>query len=340
MTNNQSYNFNSAGLFLFIYRWKKLLILIGVIAMIASIVFSSSFFITPKYKSTVIMFPTSTNSVSKALMADNYGATQDILQFGAEEQSEQLLQILNSNKIRARIIEKYNLLEHYNISSNSKFKNTILFKKYENNIRFRRTEFMAVEIEVLDKDPQMAADIANDIAALLDSTKNTMQRERAIQGLKIVEAEYLKLKNEIVKMEDSLKELRKLGINDYETQAEAYNTQHAIALSHNNASGARAIEEKLKILSEYGSSYVSIRDALEFDKKQLSVLKTKYEEAKVDAEQELPGKFVVNSAFKAEQKSYPVRWLIILVSTLSSMLLGVVSILVFDYLNRRKNTYS
>ena len=107
MTNNQSYNFNSAGLFLFIYRWKKLLILIGVIAMIASIVFSSSFFITPKYKSTVIMFPTSTNSVSKALMADNYGATQDILQFGAEEQSEQLLQILNSNKIRARIIEKY-----------------------------------------------------------------------------------------------------------------------------------------------------------------------------------------------------------------------------------------
>ena len=308
--------------------------------MIASIIFSSSFFITPKYKSTVIMFPTSTNSVSKALMADNYGATQDILQFGAEEQSEQLLQILNSNKIRARIIEKYNLLEHYNISSKSKFKNTILFKKYENNIRFRRTEFMAVEIEVLDKDPQMAADIANDIAALLDSTKNTMQRERAIQGLKIVEAEYLKLKNEILKMEDSLKELRKLGINDYETQAEAYNTQHAIALSHNNASGARAIEEKLKILSEYGSSYVSIRDALEFDKKQLSVLKTKYEEAKVDAEQELPGKFVVNSAFKAEQKSYPVRWLIILVSTLSSMLLGVVSILVFDYLNRRKNTYS
>jgi len=308
--------------------------------MIASIVFSSSFFITPKYKSTVIMFPTSTNSVSKALMADNYGATQDILQFGAEEQSEQLLQILNSNKIRARIIEKYNLLEHYNISSKSKFKNTKLFKKYENNIRFRRTEFMAVEIEVLDKDPQMAADIANDIAALLDSTKNTMQRERAIQGLKIVEAEYLKLKNEILKMEDSLKELRKLGINDYETQAEAYNTQHAIALSHNNASGAKAIEEKLKILSEYGSSYVSIRDALEFDKKQLSVLKTKYEEAKVDAEQELPGKFVVNSAFKAEQKSYPIRWLIILVSTLSSMLLGVVSILVFDYLNRRKNTYS
>jgi len=340
MSDNQSYNFNSTGLFLFIYRWKKLLILIGIIAMIASIIFSSSFFITPKYKSTVIMFPTSTNSVSKALMADNYGATQDILQFGAEEQSEQLLQILNSNKIRARIIEKYNLLEHYNISSKSKFKNTILFKKYENNIRFRRTEFMAVEIEVLDKDPQMAADIANDIAALLDSTKNAMQQERAFQGLKIVEAEYLKLKNEIVKMEDSLKELRKLGINDYETQAEAYNTQHAIALSHNNASGARAIEEKLKILSEYGSSYVSIRDALEFDKKQLSVLKTKYEEAKVDAEQELPGKFVVNSAFKAEQKSYPVRWLIILVSTLSSMLLGVVSILVFDYLNRRKNTYS
>jgi hypothetical protein len=217
-------------------------------------------------------------------MTDNYGEKQDILEFGAEEQAEQLLQILNSNKIRARVIQKYNLLEHYKINPDSRYKNTYLFKEYENNISFRRTEFMAVEIEVLDKDPQMAADIANDIAALLDSTKNAMQKERAIKGFKIVKTEYNKLKVEILQMEDSLTKLRKLGVNDYETQAEAYNTQLAIALSHNNPTGARALEEKLKNLSEYGGAYVSIRGVLEYEKKQLSVLKTKYEEAKVDAE--------------------------------------------------------
>ena len=314
------------------------MLIIGVVAIVASALFS--FFITPKYKATVIMFPTSTNSISKALMTGNYGGKQDILEFGAEEQAEQLLQILNSNKIRARIIQKYNLLEHYNIKSDSKFKNTLLFNEYESNISFRRTEFMAVEIEVLDKDPQMAADIANDIAALLDSTKNTMQKERAIKGFKIVETEYNKLKTETKEMEDSLTELRKMGVNDYETQAEAYNTQLAIALSHNNHTGARALEEKIKTLSEFGGAYVSLRDALEYEKKQLSELKTKYEEAKVDAEQELPCKFIVNSAYKAEGKSYPIRWLIVVVSTLSALLLAVLAIVVVENIKRKKFTFS
>lgn len=331
-------DFNSVNIILLFYKWRKLLIIICAIAIVASGIFS--FLITEKYKSTVIMFPTSTNSVSKALMSDNYGGKQDILEFGAEEQAEQLLQILNSNKIRAKIIDKYNLAEHYKIGSDSKFKNTLLYKEYESNISFRRTEFMAVEIEVMDKDPQMAADIANDIAALLDSTKNLMQKERAIKGFKIVEAEYNKLKMEISRKEDSLTALRKKGVNDYETQAEAYNTQLAIALSHNNASGARALEEKLKNLSEYGGAYVSIRDALEYEKKQLSIIKTKYDEAKVDAEEELPCKFIVNSAYKAEKKSYPVRWLIVVISAISSLLLGMLVIIVIENFKNKKFTFS
>lgn len=341
MTHNPGSNqFNSSSLFIFLYGWRKLFIAIGILAIVTSAIFSSSYFITPMYKANVIMFPTSTNSISKALMADNSGGKQDIMEFGAEEQAEQLLQILNSNKIRARIIEKYNLADHYNIDSDSKYKNTELFREYESNISFRRTEFMAVEIEVFDRDPQTAADIANDISALLDSTKNAMQKERAVKGFHIVEKEYNDLKADIKKMEDSLSSLRKLGVNDYETQAEAYNTQLAIALAHNNASGAKALEEKINNLSEYGGAYVSLRDELEFEKKNLSDLRTKYQEAKVDAEQVLPCKFIVNSAYKAEKKSYPVRWLIVLVTTISSMLLCALSLIVIENIKGKKFTFS
>jgi capsular polysaccharide biosynthesis protein len=333
-------DFNSANLISLLYNWRKLLIIVGAVAIATSILFSMPFFISPKYKSTVIMFPTSTNSISKALITDNYGGKQDILEFGAEEQAEQLLQILNSNKIRARVIQKYDLVSHYDIDPASKYKNTMLYQEYESNISFTRTEFMAVEITVLDKDAQMAADIANDIAALLDSTKNAMQKERAIKGYKIVEAEYNKVKAETKQMEDSLTALRKMGVNDYETQAEAYNTQLAIALSHNNPTGAKALEEKLKTISEYGGAYVSLRDALEYEKKQLSVLKEKYAEAKVDAEQELPCKFIVNSAYKAEKKSYPVRWLIVVVSTISALLLAIMVIIIIENIRRKKFTFS
>ncbi|HCT71742.1 MAG TPA: hypothetical protein DF409_12895 [Bacteroidales bacterium] len=69
---------------------------------------------------------------------------------------------------------------------------------------------------------------------------------------------------------------------------------------------------------------------LEHEKKQLSYLKARYEEAKVDATETLPQKFVVESAYKAEKKSYPVRWIIVLVSTLAAFLISVIVIITIE----------
>lgn len=329
-----SEDFESTNFIIFLHHWRKPLLIISIAAFIISIIFSSPFFITPKYKSTVIMFPTSTNSISKALLSENIGEKQDILQFGEDEQSEQMLQILSSNKIKDRVIEKYNLMKHYDIDKNSRYKNTKLFKAYENNVTFRRTEYMAVQITVLDRDPKIASAMANDIAELLDSTKNSMQKERAIRAFKIVEAEYSKLKDEVQQKEDSLTKLRELGVHDYESQAEMINQQLAIELARGNRSGVKALENKLEVLAEYGGPYVSLRDALEHDKKQLSEVKSKYEEAKIDATEVLPQKFIVNSAFEAEKKSYPIRWIIVMISTLSAFILGIIVLAVLDSLSR------
>ncbi len=174
--------FNSANLLDFLYRWRYTLIIFTFLAIVASFIFSSPFFITPKYKSTVIMFPVATNSISKVLISQNSGIKEDILGFGEEEQAEQMLQLLNSNLIRDRIIEKYKLMEHYGIEPDSRYKYTRLYGKYEDNIKFRRTEYMAVKITVLDTDPQMAADIANDIAALVDSAKSNHAKRKGYAG--------------------------------------------------------------------------------------------------------------------------------------------------------------
>ncbi|MBK7213113.1 MAG: hypothetical protein IPH88_07425 [Bacteroidales bacterium] len=172
MTEKQpNTEFNSSKLVLFVYRWRKAFLYTALAASVLSVIFSSSYFIDPLYRSTVIMYPASSNSVSKALLNDNPGAKQDILEFGEDAQTEQMLQILNSNKIREKIIERFNLLSHYGIDSSSRYRNLRLNRKYESCISYKRTEYMAVKISVLDKDPQMAADISNTIAALLDSVK-------------------------------------------------------------------------------------------------------------------------------------------------------------------------
>ncbi|MBN1337981.1 MAG: hypothetical protein JXA03_01585 [Bacteroidales bacterium] len=323
-------DFDSGNFLIFIYIWRIPVFIITLAAFFASIIISSPLFITPKYKSTVIMFPVMTNSISKALLSENYGQKQDILEFGEDEQAEQMLQILNSNRIRDKIIKKYNLMEHYGIDTNSSYKFTRLYNTYENNIIFRRTEYMAVKITVYDKDAQLAADIANNIADILDSTKNAMQKERAIKAFSIVESNYLKLKHEVQMMEDSLSRLRELGVHDYESQAEMINQQLAIEIARGNTSGVKALEGRLEILAKYGGPYVSIRDELEHEKKQLSLLKSKFEEAKVDAEEVLPQKFIVSYAYKAERKSYPDRWVIVLISTVSAFILSIILISVYD----------
>jgi uncharacterized protein involved in exopolysaccharide biosynthesis len=323
-------DFDSSGFIYFLYYWRKPLIIITLLAIAASIFFSSPLFINPKYKSTVILFPVATNSISKALISQQSGIKEDVLGFGEEEQAEQMLQILNSNKIRDRVVQKFNLMEHYRINQESRYKNTRLYKKYVSNVSFRRTEYMAVKISVLDEDPQMAADIANTIAELLDSTKTMMQKERAVMAFKIVEKEYINLQNEITGIVDSLRVIGKLGVNDYESQSEVINQQLAIALRNNDMSAVRALEQRLEVLAEYGGAFLSLKNTLEFKSEQLSLLKAKYQEAKVDAEEELPQKFIVNSAYKAEQKSYPIRWIIVMVSTLSVLLLAILMIIIIE----------
>ena len=140
------YNFNSVDLLIYIWKKRAILLAVGFIAGIASIIIS--LLITPMFQSSVIMFPASSASVSKDLLSPNYSGRQDVHGFGEEQQAEQLLQVLNSEPIRSRIIEKYKLMEHYEISPDEKYPLTRLYETYRSNINFRLTEFMSVEISL------------------------------------------------------------------------------------------------------------------------------------------------------------------------------------------------
>jgi uncharacterized protein involved in exopolysaccharide biosynthesis len=317
----------SKTLFEFIYAWRKpIVILVSTAMVIAMIV---GLLMKPKYESTVIMFPVASNSVSKALLDKNALPKHDIMQFGEEEQAEQMLQILNSGKIRDRIIAKYNLSEHYRISE-GKHHFTKLIKAYKNNVSFHRTKYMAVRIDVLDEDPVIASNMANDIADLLDSIKNSMQQERAKKAFEIVQKAYFERKAFVRSIGDSLTKLRKLGIHDYQSQSEMINRQLAVELAKGNARGIEALEAKLDTLAKYGSAYVSLSTSVEFEEEQLSLLKAKYEEAKIDAMQNLPQKFIVDKAFPADSKSYPIIWLMVLISGLVTFFLIVLIIAVIE----------
>ena len=311
-------------------EYRKSILIILAVAALCAIIFSAPFFITPLYKSTTIIYPTSSNSISKVLISTTYQSEKDIMNFGEDEQTEQMLQVLNSNRVRDKVISRFNLMEHYNIKPDSKYPYTKLNKLYDARIKFRRTEYNAVKITVLDSDPALSAQMANDIAEIFDSTMNQMQKEVAIQAFRLVEEEYATLWNEMHELEDSLNTLRKLGVFDYESQVEMLSQQLAVELGKGNTQGIKNIQEQLDILAEYGGASYAINERLDNDRLQLSLVKSKYEEAKVDATQYIPHKFVVTSAFQAERKSYPVRWIIVVVTVLSTFLLLIFCIVFYD----------
>jgi len=287
-TTNQSYNFNSMDIIRFIVQHKWPIITITLIAAIASIIVS--LVITPKFKSSVIFYPRTQVAASHALTTSELIDPDDhIMNFGDEEATEQLIQTLYSEDIRFKIIEKFDLMHHYQIDAAGEYPMTQLHEEYSDNIRFKRTEYMAVEIEVMDTDPQMAADIANTIAALLDSTLNKMQNDVAVEILKVVDKEYKRTKAEIQELESALK--------------------------------------KVHLTSP---EYASLSLQLENENKRLSGLKSKLAEARVNAHQQLPRKFMVTNAYPAEKKSYPVRWVICAVSTLSAFLFAVLLMLFIE----------
>lgn len=331
---NQSINFDSISFLAFLNQKRKIILSITLAAALISAVVS--LLIPNKYKSTVILFPTTTGSIAKALIAEQRTGKDDILQLGEEEQAEQMLQILYSDKITNAIIQKFDLMNHYKIDSTSKYKYTELKKEYESNITFKRTEYMSVRIDVLDTDPQMAADIANEIARLYDEVKNEMLKERAVQAFNLVEKEYNDFLALIKSQEDSLAKIMSYGVFDYESQSEMLMEQYAIALSKNDMGAANRIQDKLDVLAKYGAAYMSLREKLDNERKNLAVLKAKYDEAKVDAEQSMTHKFVVNYATPAEKKSYPVRWLIVTVSSVASFLLSIFLIVVLEQFQRIK----
>ena len=229
--NNNSFKFESPDLIEFFIKHFKHLAIITIVGAVVSIIVALS--IVPRFKSSVILFPASSSSISNDLLSNNSGR-KDILKFGEEEEVEQMLQILYSDEIRNAMIKKFNLMEHYEIDPLEAYHLTKLHKEFANNISFRRTEFMSIEIEVLDTEAQLAADLANSIAALIDTAMNRMKKERALLALNLVSKEYKILEIEMEQSIDSLKKIQMKGINNYESQAEVFNDAYAQAILTGN----------------------------------------------------------------------------------------------------------
>ncbi len=310
--------FDNTNILKIIQKYQKQLVIVTCATLLLSTIFSMPWFIKPKYKSTAVIYPA------------------NIIAFGSETPDEQMVQVFQSDDIKTQIANEFNLYETYGIdTTKDKSYKTKLIKEFNENITIDKTELVSVQIEALHPNPVIARDIVNRMIELFNQKERNLQKEKAMELVTILKKQLEDKRHEMDSLDIMIKDLRiNYGLLDYPLQTR-YATQNYLKSS--SGKGDNEVTAMLKNLKEKGGEFVALNEHIWRIRGTYNDLKVQYENALRDVEKNLTYCNVVTSPFVADKKSYPVRWLIVVISTLSTLLFSLIVISVIENYNTSKN---
>lgn len=294
-----------------VLKYKIPLIVIAVLSIILSVVFSSEYFIKPKFKSTAIVYPS------------------NLAPYSTESPTEQMLQLFESDDIRDELIRDFDLFNHYEIDTTQKYPLTLLYGQMSENIKIDKTKFESVEIEVYDTDPFIACRMVDSLLVKMHKKARMIQREKSAEVVVIIKNQYDLKKAEMDSMENLLKEIRTTyNLLDFNSQVKSFTRAYYESMAKGSTNSK--LDKVMTDLAENGGRYVSLNEHLWRVRGTYNDLKLQYENALKDLTKELTYTNVVTKPVPAEKKSSPVRSLIVLMFTASMLLLSFIIIVVFE----------
>jgi len=306
--------FDNSNILKIVQKWAKQLVIISFAACILSVIFSAPWFIKPKYKSTAILYPA------------------NIQAFGSETPDEQMVQVFQSDDIKTQIAGEFNLYKTYGIdTTKDKSYKTKLIKEFNENITVAKTELVSIKVEALDPNPVVARDIVTRMVELFNRKERSLQKEKAMELVTILKKQVDDKRAEMDSMDILIKDLRvKYGLLDYPLQTRYATQSYLKTSSSGHKSGDNEVNTMLKNLQEKGGEFVALNEHIWRIRGTYNDLKVQYENALRDVEKNLTYCNVVTSPFVADKKSYPVRWLIVAISTVSALIFSLIVISVIE----------
>ena len=306
--------FNNVKLLDIIIKWKYHLLAVIVAAMLLSVLFSSPIFITPLYKSYAVVYPS------------------NISPYSTENETEQMMQMFQSRDIRDSVIHKFNLSKHWRIDSTYEyFMSTIVFL-WEQRVKIGKTPNEAVEIEVLDPDPQIACDIASAIVDYYNMKVRALHKEKfgeVVENYNFIIAKKQQYMDSLSKEADALG--TKFGILEYEGQ-----TREVMRAYFQNK-GSSEVQKYKRNLEEHGGEIMKLDEMMRSESEALATLKLDADRALLDFHRHYTHANVLSKPFASDKKSFPVRWLIVVMSTLAAIFLSVIIAGIIENRNQRRN---
>lgn len=301
------------------WRWKKQLILVFLVTFTLSVIISSSWVIAPKYKSFARVYPSNLKSYSE------------------ESYSEQMLQLLESDVIRDKLVKEFNLENHYEIEPDDEHRIDQLYKTYNENVTFNKTKFESVEISVRDISPDTAHKMLNRLIEVYNEQVKIIQDTQLKEAVHTLEGVLKNKEQAMDTLEAQINYLRKkYNLLDYKSQVKNISKEYYRLLARPGATTERInkVKKVLDNLTTKGSEFERLVALLEGVRAEYTKIKIEYDSQFKELAREKQYANVIVKGYRSDKKVYPIRWLIISISVASSMLMAFGLISFIDRINR------
>ena len=202
---------------------------------------------------------------------------------------------------------------------------------YDQNVTVSKTEYESVDIVVYDTDPVYAAGMIDSMVSYLNKKARFLQREKSYEVLAMSRRRLGLKKIEMDSIEALIQTYRdKYGLLEYKTQAKEYARAYLKALQSGSPRALSESKQMLMSLGEKGGEFSALSEHLWRVRGAYNDLKLEYETFLNDVSKELTYANIVTYPVPADKKSYPIRWLIVVVSVFCSLFMAFLVLLFLD----------
>lgn len=308
--------FNNQRILDIIWKRKFHFIIIGIIAVVLAAVFSSSTFITPRFKSTIKVYPS------------NLGEMSD------ESYTEQMIEILGSVDLKLKMIEAFRLDTVYDIPIESPQYQTNILDKYSDRVNIGQTDYEAVTATIFDTDPVRAALMCDSIIHFYNRKVHSMYSVKNEEMIHILQENMFKKQHEC----DSI--IHTLG--QHRSQYQFMNPEKlapeiargymlALAEGRENAAGTREIRKIYDNMLENGAQSQLLELRFKHLISSIDSLNREMDFHYSEINKNITYSIIVDKPIVADKKAYPVRWLIVALTLASAMFVALLTFMVLDF---------
>jgi uncharacterized protein involved in exopolysaccharide biosynthesis len=341
-----------------LFKWRKFIAAAtGSVAFVCIIVV----LLLPKwYKSTVAILPPADQGTLNPLgsatsMLKGLAAVKSLGSFGQGLGAYNYFAILKSRSAAEQVITKFNLREIYGLED-APIEDVL--REIQGNVEFQIEEDDYISISVFDKDPVRAADMANYYVDLLNEISIELGTQEARNNRDFIGGRVKEVQDALRTAEDSLRSYQEAsGMIIAPTMegsgiapiAELYGLKAkkeielGIAKREGTSDNLIAkqlqmqlteIDKKLRTFPELGVSSMRFYREIAIQQTILEFLVPMYEQAKVEAQKEIPVILVLDRAVPAQEKASPKRMIIVAVATATAFMFSILVVALRERLIR------